>query len=235
MSHTHGVAHRRDVAADVTAKILSALGTGTMPWRKPWDGARTGPVLPRRANGELYRGVNTIMLWYASAARGFASPYWLTFNQAVKLGAQVRKGERGEVVVYYGSGVRPTRTADGAESESAFRFLKSYTAFNADQIEGLPEAFHPKPTEAQPALPAHERWFGRLGIERMLTRDLACYIPSRDVIGMPPLAAFDNAESYAATLNHESVHATAAPHRVGRDLSKRFREAIAAEELVALS
>ncbi|MBK8544996.1 MAG: ArdC family protein [Caulobacteraceae bacterium] len=103
MSDTHCVAQRRDIAADITAKILASLNAGVMPWRKPWDGARTGPVLPRRATGECYRGVNTIMLWYASTAHGYASPYWLTFNQAIKLGAHVRKGERGEIVVYYGS------------------------------------------------------------------------------------------------------------------------------------
>ena len=93
---------RRDVAADITAKILHELDQGVLPWRKPWDGARTGLVLPRRATGENYRGVNVIILWSAAMERGYASPYWLTFNQAVKLGAHVRKGERGEIVVYYG-------------------------------------------------------------------------------------------------------------------------------------
>ncbi|MEQ1808533.1 MAG: zincin-like metallopeptidase domain-containing protein [Terricaulis sp.] len=234
MSDTHCVAQRRDIAADITAKILTSLNAGVMPWRKPWDGARTGLALPRRATGECYRGVNTIMLWFASAARGYASPYWLTFNQAIKLGAHVRKGERGEIVVYYGSAHRTALSAEGGETETAFRFLKSYVAFNADQVEGLPERFYPKPSEeARLPIAAHEQWFAKLEIARTLTRDLACYIPSRDVIGMPPLAAFDGAETYAATLNHEAVHATAAPHRVGRDLSKRFKEAIAAEELVA--
>jgi antirestriction protein ArdC len=98
---------RRDVAADITAKILAELKNGVMPWRKPWDGARTGLALPRRATGESYRGVNVIILWSAAMERGYSSPYWLTFNQAVKLGAYVRKGERGEIVVYYG---RATRT-----------------------------------------------------------------------------------------------------------------------------
>lgn len=234
MSATHQAASRRDVAADITTKILASLAAGVMPWRKPWDGARTSPALPRRVTGECYRGVNTIMLWHAGAAHGFTSPYWLSFAQAIKLGGHVRKGERGELVVYYGSAQRTDVSADGAETETAFRFLKAYVVFNAGQIEGLPERFHPRPSEAA-ALPlaAHEEWFVKLDIARILTRDLACYIPSRDVIGMPPFAAFDDALTYAATLNHEAVHATAATHRVGRDLSKRFKEAIAAEELVA--
>src|SRR5262249_8358969 len=80
----------------------------------------------------------------------------------------------------------------------------------------------------------HEAWFAKLDIARIRTGDLACYIPSRDVIGMPPVAGFDSGEDYAATLNHESVHATMAAHRVGRDMSKRFPDhGYAAEELVA--
>lgn len=226
---------RRDVAAEITAKILLELENGALPWRKPWDGAPTGSALPRRVTGECYRGVNTIMLWHASTAHGYASPYWLSFNQAIKLGAHVRKGERGEPVVFYGGAQRTNSAAEEAENETAFRFLKSYIAFNADQIAGLPERFYPAPAASPtPPIAAHEQWFARLEIGRILTRDIACYIPSRDVIGMPPLAAFNGPDVYAATLNHEAVHATAAPHRVGRDLSKRFdKNAVAAEELVA--
>jgi antirestriction protein ArdC len=233
MSDTN-IRPRRDVAAEITTKILASLEQDVMPWRKPWDGARTGLVLPRRATGECYRGVNVVLLWHASTADGYASPYWLSVKQANKLGAHVRKGERGEPVVYYGSAHRTETGTDGALTETAFRFLKAYVVLNADQIEDLPPRFHPRPSDAA-ILPvrAHEQWFEKLEIARILTRDLACYIPSRDVIGMPPLAASNDAEAYAATLNHEAVHATAAPHRVGRDLSKRFKEAIAAEQLVA--
>lgn len=226
---------RRDIAAEITAKILLELEAGVMPWRKPWDGVRTGAVLPRRATGETYRGVNVILLWSAAIERGYLSPYWLTFNQAVKLGAQVRKGERGEVVVYSGQGKRTRVDEGGAEVEGAFRFLKWYVVFSADQIDNLPARFHPAPAESSRApLAAHEAWFEELEIARIATRDIACYIPSKDVIGMPPIAAFDTAEDYAATLNHESVHATMAAHRVGRDMGKKFSShAIAAEELVA--
>jgi antirestriction protein ArdC len=165
----------------------------------------------------------------------FSSPYWLTFYQAAKLGAHVRKGERGEIVVYYGSGTRARCEEDDGGVEATFRFLKSYVVFNAEQIDDLTQVFHPAPrvTSSMP-LTAHEAWFARLEIARMLTRDLACYIPSRDVIGMPPIGAFDTPEDYAATLNHEACHATMASHRVGRDMSKRFgAHAPAAEELVA--
>lgn len=234
-NHNARAGARRDIAAEITAKIVVELEAGVMPWRKPWDGARTGAVLPRRATGDSYRGVNVILLWSAAIERGYISPYWLTFNQAVKLGAQVRKGEKGEVVVYYGQGVRKRVDQAGAEIEDPFRFLKWYVVFSADQIDNLPARFHPAPVASSlEPLAFHEAWFAKLEIARIATRDIACYIPSKDVIGMPPVAAFDTAEDYAATLDHESVHATMAPHRVGRDTGKKFSEhAIAAEELVA--
>lgn len=231
---TVGAAARRDIAADITKKIIQELERGAMPWRKPWDSTRVGVALPRRVTGDGYRGINVLVLWQASLAGGYRSPFWLTFKQAVAHGAAVCREERGAPVVYYGHGTRPGAAHTG-EPEESFRFLKSYTVFNAEQIEGLPDCFYPHPIITEPMpLAAHEAWFAKLDIARMRTRDIACYIPSKDAIGMPPLAAFDSAEDYAATLNHEAVHATAAPHRVGRDLARRFASrAYAAEELVA--
>lgn len=225
-----------EIAAAITTKILNQLKEGVLPWRKPWDGARAGaPVLPRRVTGEAYRGVNALLLWSAAADADYISPYWLTFMQATKLGGRVRKGEHGQVIVYHGSAARLTKSDDGQETREGYRFLRSYVVFCADQIDNLPERFHPAAT-ARSLMPiaAHEQWFERLEINRIQTRDVACYMPSKDAIGMPPLDTFDSAEDYAATLNHECVHATMAPHRVGRDMGARFNMAArAAEELVA--
>jgi antirestriction protein ArdC len=214
---------------------LSELERGVMPWRKPWDGARTGLALPRRATGENYRGVNVIMLWSAAVAKGYALALLdhAPPSQPIRRACAQGRARRNRRLLRPGEEGRATMA--GEKVEDSFRFLKFFTAFNAEQIEGLPERFFPAPAEAD-ILPiaAHEAWFAKLDIKRILTQDIACYIPSKDVIGMPPLAAFDSADHYAATLNHEAVHATGAAHRVGRDMSKRFSaHALAAEELVA--
>jgi antirestriction protein ArdC len=76
----------------------------------------------------------------------------------------------------------------------------------------------------------------RLGLENGLTHggDSAFYSPARDFISMPPMAAFNSANGYHATLLHESVHATGHKSRLDRDFSKRFgSESYAFEELVA--
>jgi len=44
--------------------------------------------------------VNVLLLWAEATDRGFTSPYWLTFRQALELKGHVRKGETGSVVVY---------------------------------------------------------------------------------------------------------------------------------------
>lgn len=229
---------RRDIAAEITAKILADLERGVLPWRKPWDGARAGAPLglPQRATGELYRGINIVLLWIAASAAGYRSRHWFSFRQAQAMGANVRKGERGETVVYYGRAHRERIEADGAVGEDSFRFLRSYVVFNAAQIEGLPDRYFIEPVAAGHMAPLnwHEAWFERLDIARFVTADRACYSPSRDAIGMPPIDAFDSADLYAQTLDHEAVHATAAPHRLARDFARRYpKTAYAVEEITA--
>jgi antirestriction protein ArdC len=233
----HAVA-RRDIAADITAKIIADLERGVLPWKKPWNGDRAGgsPGLPLRFNGAPYRGVNVVLLWSRAADAGFRARHWFSFRQALALGAHVRKGEKGESVVYYGRMQRTRTDRHGDTVEDSVRFLRAYTVFNADQIEGLPQghAVDEVTTGSVPPISEHEAWFASLDIQRVTTRDQAFYSPGRDVIGMPPIDVFDGVDLYAQTLNHECVHATGAPHRVGRDFSRRYGDhAYHVEEICA--
>jgi antirestriction protein ArdC len=64
--------------------------------------------------------------------------------------------------------------------------------------------------------------------------DRAYYRPSTDAIVMPPMAAFNGASEYHATLLHESVHATGHKSRLDRLTPARFgSDDYAYEELVA--
>lgn len=57
-------------------------------------------VRPLRHNGMPYNGINVLILWAAAVEGGFSSPFWMTYRQAQELGAQVRKGAHGNLVVY---------------------------------------------------------------------------------------------------------------------------------------
>ena len=99
----NGKATKADVYARVTDRIIEDLNKGVRPWMKPWStgrGAGDAFSRPLRHNGTPYRGVNVLLLWGEAQARGFESPIWMTYAQASELGAQVRKGETGSLVVY---------------------------------------------------------------------------------------------------------------------------------------
>jgi transposase len=96
ISHTPSE-ERFSPAERVTRQIKAALERGVRPWVKPWSDTGAMPlILPRRANGIPYRGINTLALWAAAEECGFASPYWFSFKQALAAGAAVRKAGRPE-------------------------------------------------------------------------------------------------------------------------------------------
>jgi antirestriction protein ArdC len=63
----------------------------------------------------------------------------------------------------------------------------------------------------------------------------AFYSPASDHVQMPPIEAFRDAESYYATLAHETTHWTRHPSRLDRDFGRKRHgdEGYAMEELVA--
>jgi antirestriction protein ArdC len=61
----------------------------------------------------------------------------MTYKQALDLGAHVRKRESGSLVVYADKVTRKETDAQtGEESERAIPFMKGYTVFNVEQIDG---------------------------------------------------------------------------------------------------
>jgi len=132
-------------ATRITQEIIARLEAGTKPWIKPWRGV---PVSrPLRACGIPYRGMNVFWLWMVADMCGYASPFWMTYNQAKSLGAQVRKGEKSTIAIFYKSYTKEVEAPDtGEKTDEARRVLKAYPVFNADQVEGLPERFHPATT-----------------------------------------------------------------------------------------
>jgi antirestriction protein ArdC len=229
---------RTDVYSRVTAKIISELEQGTSPWMKPWNAEHAAGRItrPLRANGQPYRGVNVLLLWGEAEAQGYNAPIWITYKQAATLGAQVRKGEHGSLVVYADKFTKTETDAHGHESERTIPFMKGYTVFNVEQVQGLPDHFYGKAEAPQQIdrIPHIEAFFAATGAKIQHGGNRAFYAPSRDFVQMPPRESFKDAESYAATLAHELTHWTAHPSRLARELGKRFGDqAYAAEELIA--
>jgi antirestriction protein ArdC len=178
------------------------------------------------------------MLWAAAMEKGYTSPLWMTYKQAVELKGQVRKGEKGSLVVYADTFTKTGTDEKGAELETKIPFMKGYTVFNAEQIDGLPAHFYASEvlnnSDIKP-LDAVERFFANTKITIQHGGSSAFYSPARDIVQMPELQTFRDRESYYAVLAHETTHATRHESRLDRDLGrKRFGDAgYAMEELCA--
>jgi antirestriction protein ArdC len=232
---------RTDVYQKITDQIVRELEKGVRPWMKPWNAEHAAGRItrPLRANGVPYQGINVLMLWSEAIEKGYATPIWMTFKQALELNAHVRKGEHGSFVVYADKIIRTeTDAATGDEAERAIPFMKGYTVFNAEQIEGLPEHYYTKPTprtETVQRIERAESFFAATGATIRHGGTMALYSVTHDHVQMPPIDAFRDAESYYATLAHETTHWTRHPSRLDRDFGRRRYgdEGYAMEELVA--
>lgn len=221
-----------DPYAIITDKIIAAIETGVAPWKREWQG-NANVTLPLRANGEAYQGINVLILWIASMSRNFKSNQWFTFNQAKELGAQVKKGEKGEQICYFNMF---EKKGENGEKDKKYPILKIFTVFNADQIENLPEKIvnvsaDPIDTGAKP-IEEMENFAKKTGARIVITGGQPCYFPTLDHIEMPAVNQFETAESYYGTLCHELIHWTGHQSRLDR-LNGRSKEDYAFEELVA--
>lgn len=233
-------ATRVDVYTRVTNKIVADLERGVRPWLKPWnvDHAAGRITRPLRANGRPYKGINVLMLWGEAELKGFFCPVWMTFRQAQELGARVRKSEHGSLVVYADKITRTETGDDGEETARQIAFMKGYTVFNCEQIDGLPSHFYATATPPQSdmeRIAGAESFAANIGATVRHGGDRAYYSITNDYVQMPPFECFQDAESYYATLLHELTHWTRHETRLNREFGrKRWGDAgYATEELVA--
>jgi antirestriction protein ArdC len=225
----------------ITDTIVSAIEAGAKEYRMPWHQGITRPV--NAATGKAYHGVNVLALWAAGKGRGFQSGYWATYRQWASLQAQVRKGERGSIVVFYKSVDIDTDDKETAtEAPPAPRtklVARASWVFNADQVDGwtAPQAQQ----QSQVQIRANAEAF--IEASRAAIRhggNMAYYAPTGDYIAVPHPAQFfatktsTATEAYYAVVLHELTHWSGAAHRLARNLSVRFGDhAYAMEELVA--
>ncbi len=233
---------RTSLYSEITDKIIAELEAGRVPWVQPWGtaAAKAPLVMPQNAStGRRYSGINVLLLWGAVIERGFSGQSWLTFRQALSLGSNVRKGERGTTVVYADRFVpedEKRRAAETGEDPQAIPFLKRFTVFNTDQCENLPEDIATAAPPVPDGLiePTVEALIKATGIDFRIGGDRAFYVPAHDYVQVPPPQAYFEPINWHRTALHELGHATGHPSRLDRDLSGSFgSKKYAFEELIA--
>lgn len=195
----------------VTEKILTAMSKGIVPWQKCWKGGNAD--LPRNGvSRRPYSGINSFLL----SLSGYGDPRFYTFNQINALGAKVRKGEHGSMVVFW----KPIKVQDKETGkEKMIPLLKHYTVFNAEQTEGIVPLITVTDPEFDPLASAEAIVANMPNCPKINHRsqNRAFYRPSTDEITLPLRAQFESAEGYYATLFHELGHSTGYESRIGRE------------------
>ncbi len=93
-----------DVHQRVTDSIVAAIERGAGDWSFPWSRQSVIPV--NAVTGNKYRGVNVMSLWTVATEYGWPAQ-WVSYRQWQSAGAQVRKGERDSLVVFYKAVEKP--------------------------------------------------------------------------------------------------------------------------------
>lgn len=218
------MASQHQIREEITAKIIAALEKDLRPWRRMWNGCRTGQhsnAVTRKA----YRGVNPLLLQLHAAEHGLSSPWWATFRQWQNLGCTINRrpnhvppGHWGATLAVY---VPIKKEAEDPDDEDeTIWILKKFTVFNADQVAGAAaEKFKQvqmEQTETAPDYEPAEQLIEATGAEIHFGGVRAFYrVPTPagtwpnhtggDFVQVPPKSAFANG-CYYATVLHELAH-----------------------------
>lgn len=194
----------------VTRRLLTSLEAGRVPWYRPWLADEKGHSisewgLPHHAlSGQVFSGVNVLLLWQTQQARQLPANRWLTGDDLRALGGQVKPGEKPTTVLRY----KPT--------------LSLMKVINLAQCEGLPTVLQPGgplPPRPYPSLQAVHDLVTCSGVPLLHRDDMplaGLYRPLHDRIELPGLAQYGQPADYWSTLLALLVQATGHVGRLDR-------------------
>jgi antirestriction protein ArdC len=231
---------RLDVHQSITNSIVAAIEAGAGDARLPWHRTGASSILPKNvASGNAYNGINVVALWATAQERAYTHSLWGTYKQFQSLDAQVRKGERAALVIFYKEyDVDPDPQQQ--DDDGRRRVARASWVFNVAQVDNYTFG------EPLPPLPPLERnaraeaFVVATKAEIKIGGESAYYRPSTDHIQMPDEHLFREADSeqrsqdWYSVLTHELGHFSGHEKRLNRQFGKRFGDdAYCMEELTA--
>ncbi|MEL7524231.1 MAG: zincin-like metallopeptidase domain-containing protein [Pseudomonadota bacterium] len=235
---------KQEIYKQVTDKIIQVLERVDPADYEPPFASLAAQGLPfNPTTSHHYQGINIPALWVDQQDKGFASSHWASFKQWQGKGAKVRKGEKGSPIIFYKTLLREEENEQGEIEDRAIPMLRTYTVFNADQVDGYDRgnATSNARVDRVERIETAERFCAATGADIRSVGNRAFYHQNEDFIQIPETRLFVDTmdasatENYYATLLHELTHWTGAPHRLDRDKAKTIfeRDKYAFEELVA--
>ena len=239
---------RFDVHQAITNQIIAAIEAGTGKLQMPWHRSGANNMRPVNvSSGNAYRGVNTVALWAAADAFGYDHGLWGTYRQWQDRDAQVRKGEKSSLIVFYrefdhddADDRHDDRHDDRGDDRRRRCMARASRVFNIAQVDGY-IASEPSPADNRvDPIASAEAFVAATGACVGEGGDRAFYNIREDAITMPDRFRFIDTksgtatEAWYATLLHELTHWSGASARLDRQFGERFGDdAYAMEELVA--
>ena len=212
----------------VTQRILEELQKGIVPWQKPWSTERAINYVTRKP----YRGINVLLLDKPGE--------YLTFKQCKDAGGHVKRGERGQMIVFFKMLEHEVLKDDGTNETEQFPYLTCSTVFHISQCEGISSKQKPLPENENQTIYEAEsiikNYIEREQIEynQVKVSDKAYYSPLTDSINLPDLTQFKDSPAFYGTAFHELAHSTGHQKRLNRPILNRFgNKKYSQEELVA--
>ncbi len=231
---------KTDVFTSITAKIIAAIEAGAGTYTMPWHGSIVPPTFPVNAATDApYRGVNILSLWADAMFKRYIHGYWASYKQWQTLGAQVRKGEHGSLILFYKKLESKEDAGDETDNNHQRFVARASYVFNAEQVKGW-EPPMPKPWSDVAVNEQVAAFIQATGADIRHGVHAARYRRDLDCIEMPNPELFigtgtsSATENYHSVLCHELLHFSGAGHRLNREFGKRFGDkAYAFEEIVA--
>ena len=227
-----------DVYQIVTDRVMAALEMEEVPWQRPWCSVNGGAF--NRVSGNRYSLINQMLLTHTGE--------YATFKQWTELGGKVRKGEKGEMVVFFKwpDQDQKEQTEDNKEEtqeddRSRRPVLRYYKVFHISQVDGVEPIEMRLPVyNADPIEEGEEvfwNYVNREGIRVELEpSNEAYYSPTRDLIHLPELRQYKDPAEFYSTAFPEAAHSTGHETRLARAGLKKASfgsEIYSKEELTA--
>lgn len=216
---------KKDIYSTITNKILGSFEKGSVPWKRSWKLFYPQNFVTKRQ----YHGINFILL----SMLNFESTYFLTFNQAQKLGGNILKGSEGQEIVFWKilNGVKEDKK--GELKSTHVPLLKFSYVFNLTQTD-LYKKDEPLFLEERPNAETLLNSLNNLP-KIQHSKNRAFYSPTFDFVSIPEKTDFFSIDEYYSTLFHELIHSTGNSSRLDRYEQNAFNhnEQYSFEELVA--
>ena len=244
----------------INAAVIKGLKEQGMSWFKPWKAGQENAPFNLHTK-RYYNGFNIFMLNFEMQLNGYEHNQWLTYKQAAEQGGNVKKGETSAEVYFWNIGYFDNKTGkfvapkmvksinpNEKMSDGKFRYrktfnIRTYKVFNVAQCEGIEphnieggETIEHEPIEVAEAM-SNSYIDKQGGLKLTHLESQAYYSPARDIVNMPKLNTFIDADSYYKVLFHELAHSTGHKDRLGRktllEVNHWGDNTYAKEELVA--